>query len=104
MHVGVSILVYMYSCVPVRRYSVHVYDNSCVYILPEHRCGPLSQLWCMRFEAKHRYFKQVAKVIGNFKNIAKTLASRHQRYMCYVLSSPGRFLQDELEVGPGMHL
>ena len=54
----------------------------------------------MRFEAKHRYFKQTAKVLGNFKNIAKTLASRHQRYMCYVLSSTDRFLLDDLEMGP----
>lgn len=64
------------------------------------RCGPLSNLWCMRFEAKHRYFKQVAKVIGNFKNIAKTLAYRHQRRMCYILSQPHLVFQDRVEAGP----
>ena len=54
----------------------------------------------MRFEAKHRYFKQVAKVIGNFKNIAKTLAYRHQRRMCYILSQPHLVFQDRVEAGP----
>ena len=54
----------------------------------------------MRYEAKHRYFKQIAKVIGNFKNIAKTVAQRHQRYMCYVLSNPLDYLSSEQVLGP----
>ena len=54
----------------------------------------------MRYESKHRYFKQIAKVVGNFKNISKTLAFRHQRSMCYILSCPDRFLTDVMEVGP----
>ena len=47
------------------------------------RCGPLSCMWCMRYEAKHSYFKHLAHVLGNFKNIPKTLAEHHQMYMCY---------------------
>ena len=39
----------------------------------------------MRFEAKHSYFKHIARVIGNFKNIPKTMALRHQHFMCYQL-------------------
>ena len=54
----------------------------------------------MRYEAKHRYFKQIAKVIGNFKNIAKTVAHRHQRYMCYVLSNPSSYLRSDQVLGP----
>ena len=50
------------------------------------RCGPLVKNWCMRFEGKHRYFKKMAQTLGNFKNIAKTVAIRHQRYMCYKLT------------------
>ena len=61
-------------------------------------------MWCMRYEAKHRYFKQIAKVIGNFKNIAKTVAQRHQRYMCYVLSNPSDYLQSEQVLGPVVSL
>ena len=42
----------------------------------------------MRYEAKHSHFKHLARVIANFKNMAKTLAMRHQMYMCYHLSNP----------------
>ena len=31
--------------------------------------GPLIRCWCMRFEGKHSYFKNLAKVIRNFKNL-----------------------------------
>jgi hypothetical protein len=40
--------------------------------------GPLRNFWCMRFEGKHQYFKQVASNTNCFKNIGKTLAKRHQ--------------------------
>ena len=40
----------------------------------------------VRFEGKHRYFKKMAQTLGNFKNIAKTVAIRHQCYMCYKLT------------------
>jgi hypothetical protein len=33
----------------------------------------------MRYEAKHRYFKQLAGVMGNFTNVAYTLVERYQR-------------------------
>lgn len=45
------------------------------------KMGPLYFLWCMRFEGKHNYFKNLAKKYGNFKSIAKTLADQHQRFM-----------------------
>jgi hypothetical protein len=48
--------------------------------------GPLRNLWCMRFEAKHQYFKQVASTLGNFINIAFSLAMRHQMLQCYQFS------------------
>lgn len=57
----------------------------------------------MRFEAKHRHFKRIAKVVGNFINIAKTLSHRHQRYMCHKLSSPSNYLKDSVEFGPGKY-
>ena len=49
--------------------------------------GPLKYLWCMRFEAKHQYFKKLASVSRNFKNIAKTLANRHQLKQCWEFTS-----------------
>lgn len=39
--------------------------------------GPLVYLSSLRFEAKHQYFKRVATVLENFKNITKSLARRH---------------------------
>lgn len=56
------------------------------------RCGPLVHIWCMRYESKHSYFKQLARITGNFKNIQKTLAYRHQRYMCYQLYQAEKYL------------
>lgn len=54
----------------------------------------------MRFEARHRYFKRMAQQLGNFINIAFTLAMRHQRLQChYQLSST--LSGEEIEVGPG---
>ncbi|XP_064479635.1 uncharacterized protein LOC135392901 [Ornithodoros turicata] len=47
--------------------------------------GPLRYYWCMRFEAKHQYFKALASRVKNFRNICKTLANRHQLMQCYYL-------------------
>ncbi|KAH9364855.1 hypothetical protein HPB48_013399 [Haemaphysalis longicornis] len=48
--------------------------------------GPLTQVWCMRFEAKHQYLKNVATKVKNFRNISKTLAERHQLLQSYEFS------------------
>lgn len=58
-------------------------------------------MWCMRYEAKHSYFKHLARVLGNFKNIAKTLASHHQLYMCYQMSEPSQYLRTKPEYTGG---
>ena len=44
--------------------------------------GPLRNLWCMRFEAVHQYFKQMVRRIKNFKNITGTLCERFQMRKC----------------------
>ena len=49
--------------------------------------GPLRNFWCMRFEANHQYFKKVALASCNFRNIAKSLADRHQQRKCWELNS-----------------
>ncbi|XP_022111534.1 uncharacterized protein LOC110990748 isoform X2 [Acanthaster planci] len=53
--------------------------------------GPLVQYSSMRFEAKHRQFKKWANACNNFKNIAKTVATKHQQAQ----STCGRFLPKE---------
>ncbi|CAN7944385.1 unnamed protein product, partial [Ixodes hexagonus] len=50
--------------------------------------GPLSKLSSMRFEAKHQYFKSLARKTRNFTNICRTLSTRHQLYEMYHLSQP----------------
>lgn len=49
--------------------------------------GPLVHLWTMRFEGKHSFFKRVMHDTHNFKNVLKTLATRHQYMMAYHLNA-----------------
>ncbi|XP_064474235.1 uncharacterized protein LOC135388551 [Ornithodoros turicata] len=51
-----------------------------------YKYGPLFNLWAMRFESKHQYFKDLSRKLHNFKNITHTLAMRHQFLQAYVLS------------------
>lgn len=60
--------------------------------------GPLIRSWTMRYEAKLSLFKRASR-LGNFKNIALTLSRRHQRWLCYHLSS-GKLLRSQFECGP----
>lgn len=41
----------------------------------------------MRFESKHNYFKDLAHRVKCFKNIPKTMAQRHQEFVCYYMNS-----------------
>ena len=68
-------------------------------LLFSNRTGPLVSSWCMRMEAKHNYFKKVAQV-GNFKNIAYSLAHRHQRLLCSYIQEDD-FFSTKAESGPG---
>lgn len=58
------------------------------YPLIMEQCGPLSLIWSMRFESKHKQLKDTAKSITSRKNSPYTLALKHQLNMSYrVLSS-----------------
>lgn len=52
----------------------------------------------MRMEGENAYFKQTAR-IGNFKNIAYSVARRHQRLICAYLQGTF-FTYDNLHCGP----
>lgn len=56
--------------------------------------GPLSQYWCMRFEAKHRFGKEIASVVRNFKNICKTVADRTQMELAHSLLNNKLFVAE----------
>ena len=52
------------------------------------RCyGPLIELWTMRYEAKHSYFKKVVHDTRNWKNVLLTLSTKHQQMIAYHLDS-----------------
>lgn len=56
----------------------------------------------LRFEAKHNYFKKVAARLGNFINVANTVAVRHQCLACYYYAMDKFTLGSECpEIGPG---
>ena len=61
--------------------------------------GPIRLLWCMRFEAKHQYFKTLAGRLHNFKNVAQSFAKRHQMRQCWEMSSVDVLKQDTVSQG-----
>ena len=63
-------------------------------------CGPLVRPWNMRFEAKHKDFKRIAKN-SSFKNITLSLAKSEQRSMMAKFADPGSHgLFNNLAKGP----
>ncbi|KAM4531403.1 uncharacterized protein PAE49_023617 [Odontesthes bonariensis] len=58
------------------------------------KIGPLLYVWCMRYEAKHKMFKDYFK---NFKNKTKSLAKRHQMAIAYHWET---FTLKQKEYGP----
>lgn len=55
--------------------------------------GPVVHMSTIRYEAKHQVFKRLAKKTNNFRNINKTLATKHQHHMC----ANGYSIHDEIE-------
>ena len=56
--------------------------------------GPVSQMWCMRFESKHNQFKKHSDVVGNLKNISKTLRYKHQIQKMQIFKLGGPFSKE----------
>lgn len=53
--------------------------------------GPLVELWTIRFEAKHSFFKKVVHDTHNFKNVLHTLATKHQQMSAFYLEGHSLF-------------
>ena len=64
------------------------------------RNGPLSHMWVMRFEAKHGYFKRLAHITCNFRNVCKSLARRNQMRQAAIWLKPSHF-ESAVHVGTG---
>lgn len=53
--------------------------------------GPLVELWTMRFEAKHSFFKKTIHDVQNFKNVLLTPSTKHQQMMACQFDSQSLF-------------
>ena len=51
------------------------------------RFGPPIRLWAMRFEEKHRVFKQWART-SSYKNLCWSLATKYQQQSAYLVQAP----------------
>lgn len=60
--------------------------------------GPISQFSCYKFEAKHKFLKKSTSVNSCKKNIAFSVAVKHQLHMCYRFQSSTSIYQT-LEIG-----
>lgn len=60
--------------------------------------GPLWFVCCLRWEAKHRPFKQAARATNSRRNLPLTLAIKHQLNVCARFLSK-RFLSDKFSFG-----
>lgn len=60
--------------------------------------GPGRHQWCMRFEAKHAFFKN--KKWKCFKNLPLSMANFHQKWLCgQMMASDGTFSETFLYQG-----
>lgn len=67
--------------------------------------GPLSQFWCMIFEAKHKELKETAHSITSRKNITFTLALKQQLQLSYrLLGTTKNMYSSNIDLGPIIQL
>lgn len=74
--------------IPKQHFLVHIPTNL-------RNLGPSRTYWCMRFEAKHSYFKSLVS-IANFKNIVQYMVKRHQQKFCLSILSSNVFQNYEI--------
>ena len=73
------------SVIPKMHYLIHFPRQILMF-------GPGRFHWCLRFEAKHSFFK--GKKWKNFKNLPYSIAMTHQVYMCHKMANPANFLYE----------
>ena len=75
-HHSKFVALYGYDClIPKMHFLVHYPEQ--IRLL-----GPMVHTWTMRYEAKLNFFKQSSR-LSNFKNITYSVATSHQRWICY---------------------
>ena len=78
--------------IPKQHYLVH-------YPSQIENLGPLINSWTMRHESKLSFVKCVS-IRSNYKNVAKTVAKKHQFWVCYQMHRNRNFLRPSIEVSP----
>ena len=78
--------------------SNHFFNSYFIFQLFFSKFGPMVRSWCMRYEAKHGYFKRLALFIGNYTNVAVSLVECHQTRICYLRSAQAAKARDEEEI------
>ena len=63
------------------------------------RLGPLIQCWTMRQESKLSFVKKVSR-LSNYKNICKTVAKKHNFWMCYQFHKDPHLLTPSVSFSP----
>lgn len=63
--------------------------------------GPVVNIWCMRFEGKHKEIQSAAKISSNRKNTPLSLAIAQQLKLNYVLLSNKGYRSKSLSVSEG---
>ena len=75
---------------------IHKFKNTFgkIFLVPKHhymmhipslieKYGPVRNLWCMNFKAKHQYFKKLIVNTKNFGNVTYTLVERYQMKLAH---------------------
>ena len=61
--------------------------------------GPLIYSWTMRQESKLSFAKRVS-YLSNYKNVSKTVANRHQYWLCHKIISDPSLLSPSFKISP----
>ena len=78
--------------IPKQHYMIH-------YPSQMEKFGPLINSWTMRQESKLSFVKRVSR-FSNYKNVPKTIARRHQFWLCYQMHYNPFMLTPQMETSP----
>ena len=78
--------------IPKQHYMIH-------YPSQMEKFGPLINSWTMRQESKLSFVKRASR-FSNYKNVPKTIARRHQFWLCYQMHSNPFMLSPQMDISP----
>lgn len=87
----------MLHCFPTRMSPKIHFTAEYAHVIEDY--GPATRYWCMRYESRHAYFKQVALKSNNYKNVAQTLATRYQLKQSLFMSKPILYSNENMARG-----